>query len=86
MKNISANIKNCFPNCFLSEEQTEGRLISVNEKYLAMSWKANGLIVLVDSSKSKDIKTNSLYLKGNDSQILDLEFSSFYNNILASGH
>ena len=31
MSEISANIKNDFQNCFLSEEQTEGRLIAVNE-------------------------------------------------------
>ena len=86
MKNISVNIKNYFTNCFLSEEQTEGRLIAVNEKYLAMSWINNDEIALVDSSKSKKIQPNSPYLKGNYSNILDLEFSPFYNNILASGY
>ena len=86
MKNISVNIKNSFSSCFLSEEQTEGRLIAVNEKYLAMSWINNGQIVLFDISNSKNIIKNSFYFKLNNSNILDLEFSPFYNNILASGY
>ena len=83
MNNISINLKDDFQNCFLSEEQTEGRLIAVNEKYLAMSWINNGQIVLFDISNSKG---NSFYFRWNNSNILDLEFSPFYNNILASGY
>ena len=87
MKKIIVNIRNdYFSGCFLSDEQTEGRLMEVNEKYLAMSWKYNGRIVIVDSSKPKYIQSDSPYLKGNDSIILDLEFSPFNNNILASGY
>ena len=86
MKNISVILKNHFTKCFLSEEQTEGRLIAVNEKYLAMSWINKGQILLFDTSNSKDIKLNSLYFGLNNSNILDLEFSPFYNNILASAY
>ena len=75
-----------FSGCFLSDEPTEGRLMAVNEEYLAMSWNKNGRIVVVDSSKPKYILADSPYLKGNDSTILDLEFSPFNNNILASGY
>ena len=86
MKNLSVKIKKVFQNCYLSEEQTEGRLIAVNEKYLAISWITNGTIGLIDSSKSKDFIPNFSFFKWNNSNILDLEFSPFYNNILASGY
>ena len=42
--------KRNFTNCLLSSVSTEGRLFSVNEKFLAMSWKNKGEIVVVDSS------------------------------------
>ena len=80
------NKHNFFKGCYLSEEQTEGRLIAVNEKFLAMSLKEKGNILIVDSSKPKYIYSDLPYLKGNYTAILDLEFSPFYNNILASGN
>ena len=82
-------IKECFHGSNISEEQTNGRLIAVNEKFLAMSWTYNWRIVIVDSSKTLNLKyifPDSPYLKINDSKILDLEFSPFNNNILASAH
>ena len=39
-KKIEGTIKNGeFTNCLIPEEPTEGRLIAVNNKYLAMAWK-----------------------------------------------
>ena len=82
-KITSHEIKEHFSNCDLSTISTEGRLIAVNEKYLAMYWKNNSEIVIVDSSKPLTIKDNLPRIKGL-SNILDLEFSPFNNNILAS--
>ena len=91
MKKINIEGKNKkgeFTNCFISEEQTEGRLIAVNNKYLAMAWKKdknnNEGIVIVDSSKPTNIKSDLPKLKYNNKKIYDLEFSPFNNNLLAS--
>ena len=75
-----------FTGCNILEEQTEGRLIAVNEKYLAIPWKKKGQILIVDSSKPQSIKSDLFYHKENNSYILDLEFSPFNNNLLASGY
>ena len=69
----------------LPENKTEGRVISANKEFLAISWK-NGEIIVVDSSKSSKINDNFPKLKGPNSRILDLEFSPFNNNILASAY
>ena len=87
MQKISEEIKECFSGCYISDQQTYGSLIAVNEKFLAMSWKYKGRIFIVDSSnssQSNQILSNGPYLQINDSKILDLEFSPFNNNILAS--
>ena len=71
-----------FSNCDLSTVQTEGRLIAVNEKFLAMSWKNDSGIVIADSSKPLNLKDYQPNIKG-FSNLLDLEFSPFNNNILS---
>ena len=89
---IVGTIKNGeFTNCLISEEYTEGHLIAVNKKYLAMAWKKDknnnvGDIVIVDSSNPTNIKSDLPKLKCNNKKIYDLEFSPFNNNILASCH
>ena len=60
MKDMSLETKECFSGCYISEEETNGRLIAVNEKFLAMSWKYNGRIVIVDSSK---LHIQNIFLK-----------------------
>ena len=82
-KIASYEIREHFSNCDLSTVSTEGRLMAVNDKFLAMYWKNNSEIVIVDSSKPLTIKDNLPRIKGL-SNILDLEFSPFNNNILAS--
>ena len=87
MKKISGVDKNeKFTNCDLLQDQIEGRLISVNKKFLAMNWKNEGQIAITDSSKPIKINPSSQIFKGNNSKILDLEFSPFNNNLLASCH
>ena len=90
MKNIEGiNKKGEFTNCFISEDVTEGRLISVNEKYLAMVCKKDknnneGEILIVDSSNPINIRSDLPKIKRNNKKIYDLEFSPFNHNILAS--
>ena len=87
MKKISGVDKNeKFTNCELFQDQNEGRLISVNKKFLAMNWKKEGQIVITDSSKPIKINPSDQTFKANNSKILDLEFSPFNNNLLASSH
>jgi len=73
-----------FTNCKLSKKETEGRLIAVNDKFLAMSWDDQGEIFIVDSSIPLDINEKQPHLKGYSKNIYDLEFSPFNSNILAS--
>ena len=78
-----------FSNCSLKKEQIEGRLLSINSKFLAILTKNRGEIVIVDSSNPCDIKENNNYnrIKSNNyGQILDIEFSPHNNNILASAN
>ena len=90
MKNIEGMIKKGeFTSCFISEEYTEGRLISVNQNYLAMVCKKDknnnkGEIVIVNSSNPINIKQDLPKIKRNNKKVYDLEFSPFNNNILAS--
>ena len=74
-----------FTNLELNKNMLDGRFIAVNKKYLAMSWKNNGEIVLADSSKPCKIGNNHLHIKINDShyKIQDIEFSPLNDNILA---
>ena len=78
-----SNIYTEFTNCELTTEKTEGNLIAVNQKFLAMTLKSGNNLALVDSSKSTKIKDDQPCLKYTD-KILDLKFSPFDNNILAS--
>jgi hypothetical protein len=87
MKKISGVDKNeKFTNCDLLQDQIEGRLISVNKKFLAMNWKNEGQIAITDSSKPIKINPSCQIFKRYNSKILDLEFSPFNNNLLASCH
>ena len=78
--------KEKYEKCFLSKFKTEGRLISMNEKYLAMLWKNMGEIVIVNSSKPCIIHEDRPRIKGPKNNILDLEFSPFDNHLLASAN
>ena len=70
-------------NCNLSKISTDGRLISINEKYLAISQNSPGVINIIDSNNLKHLETNNLISINDKSNILDIEFSPFDSNILA---
>ena len=84
-KNIVSKETKFMSNCSLSTTSTEGRLISVNEKYLAMAWKFRGEINIVDSNYSKNSNANNFIKtkEKDNSNILDIEFSPFDTNILS---
>ena len=71
-----------FTNCFTSDYQIDGRSIAVNDKYLAISWEKAGLIKLANTYEPQNLYNNKTGFKFEDSNILDMEFSPFKNNIL----
>ena len=76
--------KEKFSNCLVSTASTEGRLIAVNCNFLAMSWSNLGEIVVVDSSNLVSVSPNQPRIKGHRAASLDLEFSPFSSDLLAS--
>ena len=76
--------KNHFSNCKMFSAITEGRLLAINDKFLAIPWEKQGKICIVNSN----YPTNFLYagfdtFTKEESTILDMEFSPFNSNILA---
>ena len=71
-----------FTNCFTSDYQIDGRSIAVNDNYLAISWEKAGLIKLANTYEPQNLYNNNTGFKFEDSNILDMEFSPFENNIL----
>jgi len=76
--------KEVFTNCAVSTVSTEGRLLAVNGNFLAMAWNNRGEIVVVDSAKPFSIKPDQPRIKGHHSNVLDLEFSPFSSDLLAT--
>ena len=87
IKNIKIDEIQAFTNCNLNSSNTEGRLISINEKYLSIASKSKGEINIIDfnnnTMESKSISNNSLISLKDKPNIYDIEFSPFYNNIIA---
>ena len=76
--------KEVFTKCDVTTVSTEGRLLAVNGNFLAMAWNNRGEIVVVDSSKPFGIKPDQPRIKGHHSNVLDLEFSPFSSDLLAT--
>ena len=76
--------KEVFTKCDVSTVSTEGRLLAVNGNFLAMAWNNRGEVVVVDSSKPFGIKPDQPRIKGHHSNVLDLEFSPFSSDLLAT--
>ena len=75
-----------FTGCELSDIN-EGRLLSANSEFLAMLSKKQNEIIIVNSSKSVKINPDlPHFTHTQNSKILDIEFSPFNTNILASGN
>ena len=76
--------KEVFTKCDVTTVSTEGRLLAVNGNFLAMAWNNRGEVVVVDSSKPFGIKPDQPRIKGHHSNVLDLEFSPFSSDLLAT--
>ena len=76
-------LKNCFTNCKLSKTITDGRLMAINDQYLALAWDTPGLINMVDSGNPCNLNKYYNLFSIEDSYILDMEFSPFDSNILS---
>ena len=76
--------KEKFTSCSVSTVSTEGRLISINSNFLAMAWSNMGEVVVVDSSNPFNVKADQPRLKGHRANVLDLEFSPFSTDLLAT--
>ena len=72
-----------FTNCQLGNYNISNRIIAVNEKYLAMLWEGDKKIKIVDSSCTMNIN-DEIPCLNSENNIMDLEFSPFHNNLLAS--
>ena len=81
-------LKEHFSNCQIFSSNSDGRLMAINDKYLAMAWigkdKKVGNIKLVDSNKPKDLKNDNYFFISEQSNILDMELSPFDSSILSS--
>ena len=81
---IKAITKNdFFSGCRLTRENTDGRLMAINDSYLAMAWENIGKINLVYSNNPSNLDLNNNLFNTNNSYILDMEFSPFNNKILS---
>jgi len=74
-----------FTDLLLNKDIKDGRLIAINNNYLAMSW-INGDIVIVNSSRPFKIKKYHPRIKYNFNKSCDIEFSPFNDKILASAY
>ena len=71
-----------FSNCFLNSTMIDGRLMAINDKYLALAYLGRGNIKLLDSSQPINLTQHYQAICLEDSYILDMEFSPFDSNIL----
>ena len=71
-----------FSNCFLNYSSADGRLMAINDKYLALAYLGRGNIKLLESTRPTNLTNNfsTIYLE--ESNILDMEFSPFDSDLL----
>ena len=75
-------LSNHFTNCKIPNTITDGRLMAVNDQYLALTWDVPGSINLVDSNNPCNLNKYYNIFSIENSNILDMEFSPFNSNIL----
>ena len=74
-----------FTNLSLNKDKIDGRLIAINNNYLAMSW-VKGDIVIVNSTKPCKVTNDHHNIIYNANKSCDIEFSPFNDKILASAY
>ena len=82
---IGDTLKESWVHFDMCTANTEGRLIAVNPKFLAASWNTqNGGVAILDPFKPCSVKPDIPLIKGFKGPILDLEFSPFRTDLLAT--
>ena len=82
---IGDTLKNTWNNFDLCTANSEGRMVAVNNKFLAASWNVlNGGIAVIDSNAPGSVKPDLPYFRGFRGPVLDLEFSPFRTDLLAA--
>ena len=74
-----------FTNCLLSSSITDGRLMAVNDKYLALAWMGKGQIKLLNPYNPINVSRFYSTASYEMCDILDMEFSPFDQDILSFG-
>lgn len=70
----------------LSNVTTDGRLLTGNSKFLAATWNyLNGGIAIFDINNPCEVKSEIPLYHGFQGNVLDIEFSPFRSDLLASG-
>ena len=82
---IGDTLKESWVHFDMCTANTEGRLIAVNPKFLAASWNTqNGGVAILDPFKPCSVKPDIPLIKGFKGPVLDLEFSPFRTDLLAT--
>ena len=82
---IGDTLKNAWNNFDMCTANSEGRLIAINNKFLAASWNVNnGGIAVLDANNVGSVKPDLPYLRGFRGPVLDLEFSPFRTDLIAA--
>ena len=77
--------KERFTDVDLSQMSSEGSLLAVNSSFLAVSWNSSGGSVAVfDASTPQRCAAETPLLRGHKSPVVDIKFSPFRQNLLAS--
>ena len=79
-------INKCFTNCFIPDTITDGRLMALNDKHLALTIdnKSNkGIINLLNPNNPCNLNETYTLFTIENSNILDMEFSPFNSDVLA---
>ncbi len=77
--------KERFTDVDLTQMSSEGSLLAVNSSFLAVSWNSSGGSVAVfDASTPQRCAAETPLLRGHKSPVVDIKFSPFRQNLLAS--
>ena len=85
-RNVFGSIKKeKFSDIDICEMSTEGNLMAVNSNFLAISWNsAGGSVAIFDASNPIRCPANLPLVRGHKSQIVDVKFSPFRQDLLAT--
>ena len=85
-KNVFGEVqKEKFLKFDLGEPTTEGRLLAVNNQFLASSWNSlGGCVAIFNPKEFTSVSPNIPLIRGHKNPVLDMEFSPFRSDLLAT--